>query len=700
MTLLFSKVINDESGLCIIALGKDEKYYLAQGYTKQEVKQSDVDFNWYLAEKCPMLTDTEKQEQEQNQKDKAAKIADSDFIQNYLPYAEANGDDLTAEELYNLEEDIRNGNAVVVEDNSVVMSSLSYNVIGGYQLAYNQEVIGSNFKKGLLRFNWLQEFFNSPDINNVFHKVVSFTDLIRKYNIVKRSCDFVGLNVNYYNSDISERLSYIRAFTPKYNTKWFIPITMYETEFKCYDQNNNYIGSQYYYTDKTGETVDTNAKFVSNFIGLEIFPNDYSSTINECKNITGAVTVTANYTGKSFPNLFLWLIDDWSSDYYAVDTVDNQRDYNSGSRFREVRPLLNCDTWIQEVKDDSGNIAYTDWNNWDMYNAYNGSKSCYNNPIGSDVPAAANIYSDIKFTSATNSGNYKFTHKCFYVPQKDSTDYKAKKCYEIYNQLNNTRYWTSTPPTAGINSANCHAGDSTNDVAINEWRDFTVQWYTVQNGENTYYVKVSDITDIPTAGGNVPADTQLYNNRMSDEPAITAGENDTTFTDVTPQYACGYTSATCFVYNYNEQWGDENIANIEKYFSSNSADWGIWNINENNEKTTKVSAAFQWKCDLCNDQNSNFIENIFPASRGEFKPKFDIDNYFWWVVKVFEVKSNVTNVIAYCPFKGSAGEETKEHCLTSAGLEAALPDGEKWIYTGGFNGDFLGRYTKFQNGEL
>ena len=622
-------------------------------------------------------------------------------IRNQIPYAEANGDDLiSADELYNLEEDIRNGNAVVVEDNAVVQSQLKYSILGGYQLNYEQSVISPNFKKSLLHAKWLQEYFNTASINESIRKTVNFTDLIRKYNIIKRKYNFTGLNQNYYNSDISERLSYARVFIPNGNIKWFIPITMYETEFKCYDEDNNYIGSQYYYTDKTGETVDTSATFAGHLVGVENYINDYSSTVNECKNRSGAVTVTANYTSKSFPNLFLWLIDDWSSDYYAVDTVDNQRDYNSGSRFREIRPLLNCDTWLQEVKDDNGNIAYTDWNNWAMFSQWGGDSGCYNNPIGSDVPADANIYSDLKFTSATNSGNYKFTHKCFYVPQQNSNDYKAKKCYEIYNPLNDGHYWTSTAPTAGDVYANCHGCDNTNDVATNEWRDFTDQWYTVQNGENTYYVKVSDITDTPTTGGNVPANTQLYNNRMSDEPAITAGENDTTFTDVTPQYACGYTDVTCFVYNYNEQWGDENISHYEKYFSSNPADWGIWNINENNEKTTKVSTAFQWHCSMTYELDNWFIENIFPASRGEFKPVFDIENYYWWVMKVWEVKSNVTEVIAYCPFKGLSGEETKEHCLTSAGLEAVLPDGEKWIYTGGFNGDFLGRYTKIQNGEL
>ena len=622
-------------------------------------------------------------------------------IRNQIPYAEANGDYLiSADELYNLEEDIRNGNAVVVEDNAVVQSQLKYSILGGYQLSYEQSVISPNFKKSYLHGKWLQEYFNTESINDSIRKCVNFTDLIRKYNIVKRKCNFTGLNQNYYNSDMSERLSYARVFIPKGNIKWFIPITMYETEFKCYDEDNNYIGSQYYYADKTGETVDTTATFAGHLVGFENYTNDYSSTVNECKNRSGAVTVTANYTGKSFPNLFLWLIDDWSSDYYAVDTVDKQRDYNSGSRFREIRPLLNCDTWLQEVKDDNGNIAYTDWNNWAMFSQWGGNSGCYNNPLGSTVPSDANVYSDLLFTPATNNGNYKFTHKCFYVPKQNSNDYKAKKCYEIYNPLNDGRYWTSTAPTAGDIYANCNGCDDRNDVASNEWRDFTKLWYTVQKGENTYYVLTSDITDTPEVGGYVPEGTQLYNNRMIDEQADTAGENDTTFTDNTPTRTCSYTSQTCFIYNYNEQWGDENIARYEKYFSNNSADWGIWELNENNEKTTKVATAYQWHCTMTYELDNWFVENVFPASRGEFKPVFDIENYYWWVMKVWEVKSNVTEVIAYCPFKGSSGEETKEHCLTSAGLEATLPDGEKWIYTGGFNGDFLGRYTKFQNGEL
>ena len=68
MTIYLAKVINEETGLCTLGVGSDEDYYTEQGFTKQDVQQSDVDFNWYLTEKCPMLTDTEKQEQEQEQK--------------------------------------------------------------------------------------------------------------------------------------------------------------------------------------------------------------------------------------------------------------------------------------------------------------------------------------------------------------------------------------------------------------------------------------------------------------------------------------------------------------------------------------------------------------------------------------------------------------------------------------------------------
>ena len=58
--LKYAIIIDEEKGLCNVGLGEDIDYYIANGYTELDVLQSDIDNNWYLADKCPMKTDEEK----------------------------------------------------------------------------------------------------------------------------------------------------------------------------------------------------------------------------------------------------------------------------------------------------------------------------------------------------------------------------------------------------------------------------------------------------------------------------------------------------------------------------------------------------------------------------------------------------------------------------------------------------------------
>ena len=60
----YAKVINQETGLCEIGLGTNEQFYISIGMTELDVEQSDIDGNWYLADKCPMKTDEEKELEE------------------------------------------------------------------------------------------------------------------------------------------------------------------------------------------------------------------------------------------------------------------------------------------------------------------------------------------------------------------------------------------------------------------------------------------------------------------------------------------------------------------------------------------------------------------------------------------------------------------------------------------------------------
>ena len=59
----YAKQIKD-NGECMVLLGDDAEWALLQGYSLKDVEQSDVDFNWYLTEKCPRKTSQEKELEE------------------------------------------------------------------------------------------------------------------------------------------------------------------------------------------------------------------------------------------------------------------------------------------------------------------------------------------------------------------------------------------------------------------------------------------------------------------------------------------------------------------------------------------------------------------------------------------------------------------------------------------------------------
>ena len=60
----YAKILNQETGLCEVGLGTNTEFYQSIGMTQLDVKQSDIDNNWYLAEKCPMKTDEQKELEE------------------------------------------------------------------------------------------------------------------------------------------------------------------------------------------------------------------------------------------------------------------------------------------------------------------------------------------------------------------------------------------------------------------------------------------------------------------------------------------------------------------------------------------------------------------------------------------------------------------------------------------------------------
>lgn len=60
----YAKVINEETGLVEVGIGTNIEFYKSIGMKKLDVKQSDVDNQWYLSELCPMKTDEQKELEE------------------------------------------------------------------------------------------------------------------------------------------------------------------------------------------------------------------------------------------------------------------------------------------------------------------------------------------------------------------------------------------------------------------------------------------------------------------------------------------------------------------------------------------------------------------------------------------------------------------------------------------------------------
>ena len=83
--LKYCFIKNEETGLVQLGAGCSEEFYLSIGMIKRDVKQSDIDNEWYLTEKCPMKTEEEKA------KEKAEILAKSnmtklDFVNSLETY--------------------------------------------------------------------------------------------------------------------------------------------------------------------------------------------------------------------------------------------------------------------------------------------------------------------------------------------------------------------------------------------------------------------------------------------------------------------------------------------------------------------------------------------------------------------------------------------------------------------------------------
>lgn len=69
--LAYCFVIDEEKGLVQLGAGCPDEYYIEIGMKKHKVKQSDINSQWYLYDKCPMKT---KEQKEKEEKERVANL--------------------------------------------------------------------------------------------------------------------------------------------------------------------------------------------------------------------------------------------------------------------------------------------------------------------------------------------------------------------------------------------------------------------------------------------------------------------------------------------------------------------------------------------------------------------------------------------------------------------------------------------------
>lgn len=81
--LKYAKIIDKETGLCEVGIGTNSKFYISLGMTKQDVQQSNINNQWYLAEKCPIKTDEQKEQEKSEKLDKLSLTKREVFLALY-----------------------------------------------------------------------------------------------------------------------------------------------------------------------------------------------------------------------------------------------------------------------------------------------------------------------------------------------------------------------------------------------------------------------------------------------------------------------------------------------------------------------------------------------------------------------------------------------------------------------------------------
>lgn len=64
MVMKYCEIVDEKTGLVMLGAGCSDEYYEEIGMVKRDVKQSDIDSEWYLTARCPMKTEAQKEREE------------------------------------------------------------------------------------------------------------------------------------------------------------------------------------------------------------------------------------------------------------------------------------------------------------------------------------------------------------------------------------------------------------------------------------------------------------------------------------------------------------------------------------------------------------------------------------------------------------------------------------------------------------
>ena len=79
----YCKIINEETGLVQLGAGCSDEYYKEIGMKLRNVEESEIDHEWYLADKCPHKSEEEKEEEERR-RIASLSMTRSDFFDNTI----------------------------------------------------------------------------------------------------------------------------------------------------------------------------------------------------------------------------------------------------------------------------------------------------------------------------------------------------------------------------------------------------------------------------------------------------------------------------------------------------------------------------------------------------------------------------------------------------------------------------------------